>query len=110
LFGYERRELLGQKIELLVPARQVDTHRAVRESFLEKPEARMMGAGRDLSGRRKDGSEFPIEIGLNPVNRDGHHAVLGTVIDISERKRAHDRQLFLVRELHHRTQNLFAVI
>jgi PAS domain S-box-containing protein len=110
LFGYNRHELLGRKIEVLVPDRQVDTHRAVRESFLQKPEARMMGAGRELSGRRKEGSEFPVEIGLNPVSRNGRNAVLATVIDISERKRADDRQQFLIRELQHRTQNLFAVI
>jgi two-component sensor histidine kinase len=69
-----------------------------------------MGAGRDLSGRRKDGSEFALEIGLNPVNRNGTSAVLATVIDISERRQAQARQQFLVRELHHRSQNLIAVI
>jgi PAS domain S-box-containing protein len=110
LFGYSREELLGQNVEMLVPERQAKGHRALRESFHQNPETRPMGAGRDLSGRRKDGSEFPIEIGLNPVGQDGNAAVLATVIDISERKQAHDRQQLLIGELHHRTQNLFAVV
>jgi PAS domain S-box-containing protein len=109
-FGYDRFELVGKKIETLVPVALVEAHAATREAFLEKPEARAMGAGRDLRGRRKDGSEFPVEVGLNPVGQNGRTAVLATVIDISERKRAQDRQQFLMRELHHRSQNLFAVI
>jgi PAS domain S-box-containing protein len=110
LFGYPRSELLGRKVEILVPGPAAQKHGALRESYLRAPETRAMGAGRDLSGRRKDGSEFPVEIGLNPVARNGARGVLATVIDISERKRAHDRQLFFIRELQHRTANLFAVI
>ena len=110
LFGYKRLELLGQSVETLVPYRKIDDHLKLRNSFLQKPEARLMGAGRDLSGRRKDGTEFPVEIGLNPIERNGRHGVLATVIDISERIQAQDHQKLLVRELQHRTQNLFAVI
>jgi PAS domain S-box-containing protein len=110
LFGYDRTELMGRGVEILVPAPQSAAHRYLRESFQMRPETRAMGAGRDLSGRRKDGSEFSVEIGLNPVSRNGSIAVLATVIDISERKRAVERQQFLVRELRHRSQNLFAVI
>jgi len=109
LFGYKRFELLGRNVDVLVPDRQVDTHRGVREAFLREPEARPMGGGRDLSGRRKDGSEFPIEIGLNPIRRNGNSAVLATVIDITERKRAQEGQQLIIRELQHRTRNLFAV-
>jgi PAS domain S-box-containing protein len=109
LFGYKRSELLGNNIELLVPDQQAESHRALRESFLQAPEMRMMGVGRDLHGRRKDGSEFPVEIGLNPVQHSGDVAVLATVIDITERKRVQDGQKLIIRELQHRTQNLFAV-
>jgi PAS domain S-box-containing protein len=108
-FGYDRLDLVGQRIEVLVPVAQVAQHREDREAFLQKPEARVMGAGRDLRGRRKDGSEFPIEIGLNPVGRNGRTAVLATIIDISDRKKALASQELIIRELQHRTQNLFAV-
>ena len=110
LFGYDRLELLGKSVEMLVPGPKAANHKTERETFQRHPEARAMGAGRDLSGLRKDGSEFPVEIGLNPIIRNGKNAVLATIIDISERKKAQDRQQFLVRELNHRSQNLFAVI
>jgi PAS domain S-box-containing protein len=110
LFGYKHDELVGLSVDLLVPKSAQDAHRQYRAEFDRMPEARAMGAGRDLSGRRKDGSEFPVEIGLNPISREGRNAVLATVIDISERRQAQERQRFLVRELQHRTQNLFQVI
>jgi PAS domain S-box-containing protein len=110
LFGYSRSELLGQNIEVLVPGSAAQIHGAFREAHQRAPSARSMAAGRDLSGHRKDGSEFPVEIGLNPVARNGTRGILATVTDISERKRADDRQQFLIRELQHRTANLFAVI
>ena len=108
LFGYKRFDLLGQSVEVLVPYRQIDSHLKLRNSFLQRPEARAMGAGRDLSGRRKDGSEFPVEIGLSPIERNGKHGVLATVIDISERKRAEERQNMLMAELDHRVKNVLA--
>jgi PAS domain S-box-containing protein len=110
LFGYTRLELIGQNIEVLVPDRLVNVHQTLREKYMETPETRAMGIGRDLNARRKDGSEFPVEIGLNAVSRDGRNAVLATVLDISERKKAAERQRLIVDELRHRTQNLFAII
>ncbi len=110
LFGYDRAELVGRNVNVLVPTPKAPTHEKLRQSFQRHPEARAMGAGRDLSGRRKDGSEFAVEIGLNPVGTNGKNAVLATVIDISARKQAAERQQFLIRELRHRSQNLFAVI
>ncbi len=109
-FGYERPELIGKSIEILVPVNRRVMHEIERQAFQLHPASRPMGAGRDLSGRRKDGSEFPVEIGLNTVTRNGRAAVLATVIDISERKEAQEHQKFLIKELEHRSQNLFAVI
>jgi PAS domain S-box-containing protein len=110
LFGYDRSELMGKNIEVLVPDAKRGGHRKLRQDYMRSPEARPMGMGRDLSGRRKDGSEFAVEIGLNPVSLNSAQGILATVVDISERKQALDRQQFLVRELQHRTGNLITVI
>ncbi len=110
LFGYTREELVGQKVEMLIPDRFRDRHVEDRKDYTAHPVARAMGAGRDLSGRRKDGREFPVEVGLSPISQNGRIEVLATVIDISERVRAQNQQKFLLHELQHRTQNLFAVM
>jgi PAS domain S-box-containing protein len=68
LFGYGREELVGQTIEILVPEHYRSGHGSLRSSFFAAPSARPMGAGRDLFGLRRDGSEVPIEIGLNPIS------------------------------------------
>lgn len=86
LFGYAGGELLGESIDLLVPQKLRAQHRELRAQFALLPGARPMGAGRDLLGRRKDGSEFPVEIGLNPVRTDEGLFVLAAVADISERE------------------------
>jgi PAS domain S-box-containing protein len=91
MFGYSRDELLGQPIELLVPERFRTGHPAFRSTFIANPTTRSMGAGRDLFGRRKDGAEIPVEIGLNPVETDDGFYVLASVVDISGRKRAEAR-------------------
>ncbi|MBI3713898.1 MAG: PAS domain S-box protein [Burkholderiales bacterium] len=91
LFGYCRSEMLGQKIEILVPDRFRHGHPEQRKMFLSNPQSRPMGAGRDLFGRRKDGSEFPVEIGLNPIETEEGVKVLSSIVDISERKRLEAR-------------------
>ena len=110
MFGYRREELIGRSIEILVPKRLRSGHEGLRKVFGFAPQQRPMGAGRELHGERKDGTKFPIEIGLNPIAANSDNWVIATVIDITERKRAEDRQAILVGELQHRTQNLFAVI
>jgi PAS domain S-box-containing protein len=86
-FGYRREELVGQPVEILVPERFRTEHAGYRASFFASPAARPMGAGRDLYGRRKDGSEFPVEIGLIPIQTGEGLLVLSAVVDITERKR-----------------------
>jgi PAS domain S-box-containing protein len=90
LFGYTREELLGQPIEILVPARTRAHHPSLRTTFQGSPQSRAMGAGRDLFGRRKDGSELPVEIGLNPIETEEGLFVLASVVDISPRKQAEE--------------------
>jgi PAS domain S-box-containing protein len=91
LFGYQRAELLDQPVEMLVPERFRNVHSGHRVNFFHSPSTRVMGAGRDLFGRRKDGTEVPIEIGLNPIRTDKGAFMLASIIDITERKRAEER-------------------
>jgi PAS domain S-box-containing protein len=90
LFGYGRDELIGQSVEGLVPLRHREHHVAFRGEFLDHPQHRAMGAGRDLIGVHKTGTEVPIEIGLNPVETDEGMFVLASVVDIGPRKRAEE--------------------
>ena len=99
MFGYSRDELLGESIERLVPGRFRDDHPGFRRGFMHEPRARAMGAGRDLYGVRKDGTEVPVEIGLNPVETDEGLFVLGSVVDITARKAAEAERHQLERQL-----------
>jgi PAS domain S-box-containing protein len=90
LFGYKREELLGHPVEMLVPIHARTHHPSLRSAFHVNPQSRAMGAGRDLFGRRKDGTEIPLEIGLNPIETDEGTFVLASVVDISPRKHAEE--------------------
>ena len=87
LFGYTRSELVGQSIDMLVPERYRN-HDEYRKAFARMPAVRPMGSGRDLYGRRRDGTEFPVEVGLNPIESPEGSFILCAVADITERKRA----------------------
>jgi PAS domain S-box-containing protein len=88
LFGYSREEILGKRVEMLVPARFRASHQEYRQGFLSRPESRPMGAGRELYGLRKDGTEFPVEVGLNPIKTENQPLVLSSIVDITFRRRA----------------------
>jgi two-component system sensor kinase FixL len=87
-FGYRREELLGRPVEVLVPERFRPAHPGYRGGFFASPSARSMGMGHDLFGRRKDGSEFPVEVGLTPVRIGADVLVLCAIVDITARKQA----------------------
>src|SRR5213080_1524839 len=97
VFGYSLSELIGRHIETLNPERFRDRHVGYRKGFLSQPSSRAMGSGRDLFGRRRDGSEFPVEVGLSPIHTTEGLFVLASVIDITARKQA---------ELEHERQNM----
>ena len=86
LFGYERNELTGQSIEVLMPAKHKETHPGLRTTYFSAPEVRAMGKGRELLAQKKDGSQFPVEIGLSPLETISGTMVLAAIVDISYRK------------------------
>jgi diguanylate cyclase (GGDEF)-like protein/PAS domain S-box-containing protein len=95
MFGYSREELIGQSVRILIPERLRDRHRAHERSRLRDAKTRPMGSDLDLHGRRKDGTEFPVEISVSPLETDQGTLVLSAIRDTTERKRGEA----LIREL-----------
>jgi PAS domain S-box-containing protein len=89
-FGYGRGDLIGQPVETLVPERFRHAHPVHRKEYGEQPRTRPMGIGLELYGRRKDGTEFPVDIMLSPVRTEGGKLVLSVIRDLSEKKRAEE--------------------
>lgn len=117
LFGYARDELIGRSVDELVPSRYRPGHASSRASFYAHPTARPMGAGRELHAVRRDGREFPVEIGLSPLRTAAGLFVLSSIVDITERRVAreelqaslHEKEI-LLKELHHRAKNNLQLI
>ncbi|MGB5462306.1 MAG: PAS domain-containing sensor histidine kinase [Aureibaculum sp.] len=87
IFGYDNRELINQKINVLIPRKYHVNHKSHVADFMKKRDTRKIGQGRELSGVKKNDDEFPLEVGLNPFNLDNVTYVMALVIDITERKR-----------------------
>jgi PAS domain S-box-containing protein len=103
LFGYDPGELIGQKVELLVAESYRGKHHHHRENYAEAPKTRRMGAELDLYGRRRNGSEFPVEVSLSPISTQKGAFVLSAIRDISDRKRIAEELRRANEELHRRT-------
>ena len=92
MFGFGPGELRGMPVDHLVPRTSRDAHARMRSTFFAAPQPRAMGRGRELSGRRRDGSEFPVEVGLQPVTLDVGTVVVATILDITARRDAERAQ------------------
>jgi PAS domain S-box-containing protein len=101
LFGYAREELLGRPVETIVPDAQRKRHRRHHDAFVAGPEARAMGAGREVFGQHRDGSRIPLEIGLTPVTTGEGLFVLAAIVDVSVRKQAEAERHQLEAQLRH---------
>lgn len=86
MFGYTRNELKGQPIEILIPDKYKPHHHQLRDGFYHKPSNRVMGQGRDLNGRKKDGTDMPVEVSLSHYRRDDELFVIAFLVDITQRK------------------------
>ena len=91
LFGYSRDELLGEPVEVLMPLRFQQRHVQHRRIYTDEPHTRPMGSGLELFGRRKDGTEFPVEISLSPMSSDESVLITAIVRDTTERKLAEEQ-------------------
>lgn len=86
MFAYSREELLGQRVEILLPEKSRAVHIGHRTGYFRDPKVRPMGEGRELLGRRKDGTEFPIEISLSPLHTEQGTLAISIIRDIAQRK------------------------
>jgi PAS domain S-box-containing protein len=110
LFGYASEELIGEDVKILMPAPDAERHGQYLAQYLRTGEAKIIGVGREVTGRRKDGSTFPLFLSIGKFSLDGERYFTGIVRDITERKRAEDRQRLLAAEVDHRAKNLLATI
>lgn len=105
LFGYRHDEVVGQPIEMLMPARFRDRHVSHRSTYAESGRARPMGAGLELFGQRRDGEEFPVEISLSPIQDKEEALVAAAIRDVTERKRA-EKELIAARQAAERAREI----
>jgi PAS domain S-box-containing protein len=99
MFGYESEELIGHPIEVLIPQRFSNHHHSLREGFIKEPSNRVMGHGRDLYGKKKDGSDLPVEVSLSHYKKNDELFVIAFVVDITKRKEIENSMLQQKREL-----------
>jgi PAS domain S-box-containing protein len=106
LFGYRRDELVGQPVEQLIPERARERHKTERGRYQSDPRTRPMGAGLELAGRRKDGSEFPVEISLSPMSTPDGVLVISIIRDVTEQRRVAEALRLQSRRLEEKVREM----
>jgi PAS domain S-box-containing protein len=106
MFDYLEDELIGQKIEILIPTQYKKSHVALRENFYHDPRNRVMGHNRDLHGQKKDGKNFPVEVSLSTYVRDGERYVIAFIIDITHRKETEESMIRQQQQLEKVTNDM----
>lgn len=106
MFRFNRQEMIGNKVEILIPGRFLQNHSAHREDFFSEPKVRAMGSGLELYGKRKDGEEFPVEISLSPLETEDGMWVSAAIRDITEKKRIDEALKEYARKLELSNNNL----
>lgn len=106
MFGYDKEELLGSKVEELIPQRYVPKHESYRHNFQQSPQSRQMGHGRDLFARRKDGTEFPVEVSLSYYQQKKEFYVIAFLVDITVRKESEKKLLVQKSQLERITSDV----
>lgn len=104
LFDYQEKEIVGQKIEVLIPKRFASSHVEKREEYYDNPKPRAMGKNIELFALKKDQTEFPVEISLSYYKKEGETFVIAFIIDITERKKYHDSILNLTHSLEQKVE------
>jgi PAS domain S-box-containing protein len=106
MFGYEAEELVGQKVEVLIPAHYRKGHVQLRDGFYEKPQNRVMGHGRDLNGQKKSGETFPVEVSLSTYTRNDERYVIAFIVDITHRKEIEESMIRQQKQLENVTNEM----
>jgi PAS domain S-box-containing protein len=110
VFGYGADEVIGRNVKMLMPEPYHSEHDGYISNYLKTGEAKVIGFGREVSGRRKDGSIFPMELAVTEMTVSGRRMFTGVVRDITERKQVEQHQELLVAELDHRVKNVLAQV
>ncbi len=107
MFGYDRTELIGQNVQMLMPAPHAENHHTYVNNYMTTGEKRIIGINRELMGKRRDGSLIPIELAVSEIKLEGEHLFLGLLADISERKQYEEQLKLLAGVFNHAIEGIF---